>query len=67
MAAQPKLDRQWNHLPHDYRHRRRHRHHRHRHHRRRHHRRCHQTMAQFEALPTPTVSQILTKIFFVNM
>ena len=64
MAAQPKLDQQWNHLPHHYRHRHRHRH---RHHRRRYHRRRHQTMAQFEALPTPTVSQILAKIFFVNM
>ena len=59
MAAQPKLDQQWNHLPH-------HRH-RCRRHRRRHRRRRHQTMAQFEPLPTPPVSQILAKIFFVNM
>ena len=63
MAAQPKLDQQWNHLPRHYRHRRRRR----RHHRRRHRRRRHQTMAQFEPLPTPPVSRILAKIFFVNM
>ena len=54
MAAQPKLDQQWNHLTRHYCHRR-------------HHLRRHQTMAQFEPLPTPTVSQILAKIFFVNI
>ena len=74
MAAQPKLDQQWNHLPRHYCHRRRRHHHYRRRHRRRrrHHHYCHrhrrhQTMAQFEPLPTPPVSQISAKIFFVNM